>query len=346
MPAHEIFQLDPNKKMNPVYVAGCVGIAIVIGLTIVALHGNPIGGLLWSGACLFAGGLVGFLFGIPKTSQDPRSGSGTVEIQQKVNTNLEDISDWMTKIFVGLGLSQIAKIPPRLQLAAGFIAYTWGDTVNDRAFGYALMLYFSVVGFLGCYLLTRIFLSPLFKNIDSGGSAALGRIVEGGPPPSPPISLGMLSGPGTTPDPAEATGGVLSAYSELEKRAPVASLQLQIKHLEDLKLHFPAFRMLYIVLGRLYRATGNLDKAIAVLSEFIGNKERAGTAGDSDTAAAYFNRACYDAQKGKDATESERRTWLDAAVADVQEAFKRSPEYQGYAQADPDLEPIQGSPHS
>jgi hypothetical protein len=132
MPGQLILKLDPNKKMNPLYVARCVGVAVAIGLFVVACHGNWIGGLLWSGACLFAGALVGFLFGIPKTTQDPKAASGTVEVQQKVNTNLEDISDWMTKIFVGLGLSQIAKIPPRLQLAAGYIGYTWGHCRRPR----------------------------------------------------------------------------------------------------------------------------------------------------------------------------------------------------------------------
>jgi tetratricopeptide (TPR) repeat protein len=335
-----MFQLDPNKKMDPVYVARCVAVAVFIGLTIVAFYGNWIGGLLWSGACLFAGALVGFLFGIPKTTQDPKAAS--VEIQ-RVNTNLEDISDWMTKIFVGLGLSQISKIPPRLQLAAGYIAYTWGDTASHRAFAYALMLYFSVVGFLGCYLLTRIFLSPLFRTIDSGESGALGRITQGGSPAPPLPPLGMLSLSDTAPDPADATGAVLNAYTDLEKKAPAASLQLHIKRLMDLRQQFPVFRMLYIVLGRLYRATGDLDRAIAVLTEFVGNKEKAGTAGDPDTAVAYYNRACYTAQKAKDATEAARQPLVDTALADLKEAFRRSPEYRDYAQADADLEPIRGS---
>jgi hypothetical protein len=210
MPMLRIVQQDPKRKLNPVYVAISVGVAVAIGLFVVACHGNWIGGLLWSGACLFAGALIGFLFGIPKTTYDPKSASNTVEIQQKVNTNLEDISDWMTKIFVGLGLSQIAKIPPRLQLAAGYIAYTWGNAAADRAFGYALMLYFSVVGFLGCYLLTRTFLQPLFKEIDSGGSKIFGALAEGGIPPPPPPPLGLFARSGTDPDPDDAMGAVLT----------------------------------------------------------------------------------------------------------------------------------------
>jgi tetratricopeptide (TPR) repeat protein len=135
----------------------------------------------------------------------------------------------------------------------------------------------------------------------------------------------------------------LNAYTDLEKKAPAASLQLHIKRLMDLRQQFPVFRMLYIVLGRLYRATGDLDRAIAVLTEFVGNKEKAGTAGDPDTAVAYYNRACYTAQKAKDATEAARQPLVDTALADLKEAFRRSPEYRDYAQADADLEPIRGS---
>ncbi|MGA2116199.1 MAG: hypothetical protein ABSH56_15780 [Bryobacteraceae bacterium] len=334
-----MFELDPNAKLDPVYVARCVAGAVFVGSVIVLFHGNWIGGLLWSGACLFAGALVGFLFGIPKTTQDPKAAA--VEVQ-KVNTNLEDISDWMTKIFVGLGLSQISKIPPRLQLAAGYIAYTWGDSAGNRAFAYALMLYFSVVGFLGCYLLTRIFLSPLFRTIDSG-RGALQTLVQGGSPPPLQPGPGVAALPNAVPDPAaEATGAVLGAYTDLEKKAPAASLQAHIKGLMDLRQQFPVFRMLYIILGRLYRATGDLDHAIAVLTEFIGNKEKAGTATDPDTAAAYYNRACYNALKAKDATETARQPLLDSTVADLKQAFERSPEYREYAKADADLEPIKG----
>jgi hypothetical protein len=333
-----MIQIDPNKKMDPVYVARCIIVAVVIGLVVVTIHGNPIGGLLWSGACLFAGTLIGFLFGIPKTVSDPRATN--IEIQQKVNTNLEDISDWMTKIFVGLGLVQLQKIPPYLQSAAGYIAFTWGDSAANRGFAYALMLYFSVVGFLGGYLLTRIFLSPLFKTLD-GGESALGRIVAGGLPLPGTVASGPGAGSAVSspssgePDPAEATGAVLTAYTDLDKKAGAGTLQMHMKRLTDLSSHFPVFRMLYVVLGRLYRATGDLDTAINVLTQFIQNKEKAGAAGDTDTAAAFYNRACYRVLKAQ--TASDKGTLLEYAIADLREAFQRAPEYKAYALEDPDL---------
>ena len=76
---------------------------------------------------------------------------------------------------------------------------------------------------------------------------------------------------------------MLSAYTDLDKKAEAATLQLHIKRLIVLKDHFPVFRMLYIVLGRLYRYTGNLDEGISVLTEYIANKGKAGTANDAGT---------------------------------------------------------------
>ena len=38
---------------------------------------------------------------------------------------------------------------------------------DQASFAYALMLYFSITGFLGSYLLTRLFLQRAFRDVDS-----------------------------------------------------------------------------------------------------------------------------------------------------------------------------------
>ena len=66
---------------------------------------STIGGLgMLSAAALIAGGFFGFLFGIPRYLATP----GPMQVQP--NTNLEQISDWLTKVLVGVGLTQIGKI--------------------------------------------------------------------------------------------------------------------------------------------------------------------------------------------------------------------------------------------
>src|SRR5882762_1055624 len=62
--------------------------------------------LLWALACFVSGAAVGFLFGIPKILQTANSIGGSTTTatayNQQVNTNLVEISDWLTKIIVGL----------------------------------------------------------------------------------------------------------------------------------------------------------------------------------------------------------------------------------------------------
>ena len=74
-----------------------------------------------------------------------------------VNTNLEEISDWLTKIIVGVSLVEAQKIKAALGEAAMLFAKGLGGP-DQVSFAYALMLYFSVSGFLGSYLLTRLYL--------------------------------------------------------------------------------------------------------------------------------------------------------------------------------------------
>src|SRR4051812_541587 len=70
--------------------------------------------IILSGASLFAGILVGFLFGIPKTARrktEPSSSLTLMEGDYQPNTNLEEISDWLTKMLLGIGLVELKRLP-------------------------------------------------------------------------------------------------------------------------------------------------------------------------------------------------------------------------------------------
>lgn len=89
-------------------------------------------GLLIAGASLAAGLLIGFLFGIPRTLQKESQPSDAVKAEGPetgtygVNTNLEQISDWLTKIIVGVGLVQLTVIPGKLRGLADYLATAFG----------------------------------------------------------------------------------------------------------------------------------------------------------------------------------------------------------------------------
>lgn len=174
--------------------------------------GASVTNLLWSLACFSAAFLIGFLFGIPKALQGRAPGAGTgganaapsasngapgVEsnaggYQLRTNTNLEEISDWLTKVLVGATLTQLGKIPTLIAAAAVFIAPGVGGAVPQTIAG-AIVVYFSTLGFLTGYVVTRMFFSGAFLRSDNalkpspGDVTALGksRVSPENPPNDP-----------------------------------------------------------------------------------------------------------------------------------------------------------------
>jgi hypothetical protein len=149
-------------------VATFVGSIIACGLLCVFAYSAFDGGLksafagpLWALALLAAGGTIGFLFGIPKTVDFPNGGSRT-------NTNLEQVSDWLTKIIVGLGLVQLPQANAGLVALGRRVgaAYSAKPSSEHEAVGVAAVLFFGATGFLFSYLMTRLYLSRAFAEAD------------------------------------------------------------------------------------------------------------------------------------------------------------------------------------
>ncbi len=132
---------------------------------VASIFGNS---LLIAGGALFIGGLLGFLFGIPRTSQadpsaDSSNGAARNTISYKVNTNLEQISDWLTKILVGVGLTQLAKIPEHVDKLARSLAPALGANPSSGVYGISLIVFFISTGFLFGYMVTRIYITRIFQ---------------------------------------------------------------------------------------------------------------------------------------------------------------------------------------
>jgi hypothetical protein len=130
--------------------------------------------LMFSGAALLAGGFIGFLFGIPRTlTSDDRVSTldGTYDVAltgapYRANTNLEQISDWLTKILVGIGLTQLGSIRTGAARLFGSMSPSLGGQSDSAAFAAALCLYFGVLGFLSGWLLTRLLLASALSAAD------------------------------------------------------------------------------------------------------------------------------------------------------------------------------------
>ena len=132
-------------------------------------------------AAMACGALVGFLFGLPRgqlhlnagEANTDGSSSGSVGNDSAnpqraggkftVNTNLEEIADWLTKILLGAGLTQLGQLPNALESMA--------NTVTPLPQGHstviAIWIFFATFGFFLSYLMTRLFVAGALVAADT-----------------------------------------------------------------------------------------------------------------------------------------------------------------------------------
>ena len=167
-------------------------LAIVVGVIMLLIYSWRTQGLYTFAVCtliaamaLAAGLLFGFLFGIPKAAQQPpappqaaqqtvgqqplspnQPGTLKTRLSSKANTNLVEISDWLTKMIVGVGLYQLSTLPGKLNSLANYFATAFGTPVAPAALVMAILGYFGIFGFLLGYLWARIYLPKEFDQND------------------------------------------------------------------------------------------------------------------------------------------------------------------------------------
>ncbi|MDQ1275902.1 MAG: hypothetical protein QG610_1477 [Euryarchaeota archaeon] len=121
-------------------------------------------------ASLLCGLLVGFIFGLPRVISENTSFYSNMYGD---NSNLDQISDWLLKILIGVGLAQLGKLKGALVLFAGSVNGALNSTGSEMAssnmagsgmVGVLLLIIFSVGGFLFGYLCTRHYAPILFME--------------------------------------------------------------------------------------------------------------------------------------------------------------------------------------
>ena len=136
--------------------------AIGIGSTLIYISQVP-SGVRWSvlgtaltlaAAAFLTGGIFGFLFGIPQTMQ--ASAPSTSKKPYQDNTNLQLVSDWLTKIIIGVGLVQIGRALPALNKLAENMKAPLGGQASSAAFGLGLTIAYVFLGFFFVYLWSRV----------------------------------------------------------------------------------------------------------------------------------------------------------------------------------------------
>lgn len=149
-----------------------VTISIVVALVVLTCYRAGVRGggsgnaivtlLLIAAAAIVTGVLIGFLFGIPRVTSRSSGTDATNDeapVNLQTNTNLEAISDWLTKIIVGVGLVEATEIVNRFDTLLTNLART---NLPKPLMGGAI-LFFLVAGFLNGYLWTRLILTRYFS---------------------------------------------------------------------------------------------------------------------------------------------------------------------------------------
>lgn len=176
-----------------VFRTGCVLMVLAALFTVAAAWGNlsfvrvfaVCGATILAAACV--GGLTGFLFGIPRLLQrmeGGHAGEGSATEATRLsfvdlrhgrsrsvsgNSNLEEVSDWLTKIIVGLTLVHLGDIKTNLLTLAMKLSAATGATKDDPTFsGFFLCLILAgfVLGFLSIYLEARTRVAALISDTE------------------------------------------------------------------------------------------------------------------------------------------------------------------------------------
>jgi hypothetical protein len=151
------------------------------------------------------GFISGFLFALPRSMPDLTApvgigqyeGSKVTNSARQVrhaqkfrpNNNLEQISDWLTKLLIGAGLVQLGAVGRGLNGIVGFIATASAGNANGhpaasaRVVAGAVIIFYGVLGFLAGYISTgvsyRRVLEEYFEDSDENGNV---------PPDHPSVS--------------------------------------------------------------------------------------------------------------------------------------------------------------
>lgn len=130
---------------------------------------------LIAGASGAVGALLGFLFGVPRTreaAEAARQGQDARAVQRAVlaaNTNLERVSDWLTTLLLGATLVQIKPLAEWIGGLGKGLKESPVETLMP-----IIVVYFLVLGFLGVYLMTRLYLTYALQLMLKLGLEAVG----------------------------------------------------------------------------------------------------------------------------------------------------------------------------
>ncbi|MBW9094974.1 response regulator [Microbacterium jejuense] len=141
-------------------------------------------------AAIALSSIIGFIFGVPRTRltvTEAEEGAIRPGAAQRVrygrfeaNSNLEQISDWLTKVLVGAGLAQLALVPAYIKQVGEYLDSSL-QLPGGPPVAVAFVLYGVGVGFIFSYLWARLRLRVLLEESEriADSAAMVAADVEG-----------------------------------------------------------------------------------------------------------------------------------------------------------------------
>ncbi|MGF9759210.1 hypothetical protein AAII07_28820 [Microvirga sp. 0TCS3.31] len=163
---------------------GFAVVGVVVSLVVFWKEWDLVGlAFLVAGAAGSLGAVTGFVFGIPKLAENPQGAEGFASLSDAdkkrvlgqrllFNTNLGEVSDWLTKIVVGLSLVQFDEIID----GAGWLADRYSNVFDAGAldasgaavFGMAVTVSSASFSFILTYLWTSVRLPQEWDKVAGG----------------------------------------------------------------------------------------------------------------------------------------------------------------------------------
>jgi hypothetical protein len=329
-------------------------------------------GLLWCLSCITVGLLGGFLFAIPrvpasrrltdKSNSDDTSKSNDKSSREGgglgINTNLEEISDWLTKILVGIGLVEAKTLKGYLKSVGHYIGQSLGSNGDVIAVG--LVVFSLCIGFLSGFLATRLFISPSLRRADAD-TAGINEVEK--------VAQEAKDKSDATPELYDVLDAAYATYVEFRDKnkereknkeaekdkegekgkpssdqSPTTMLprDLADSYLNEFNKFYDQPRWLYnrrlhILMANFYADGGQISDAIRVITKFIESKRSAKQI-DIHLAAGLYNRACYRAKTALRLQDSNaKENEFTAGLKDLTEDFEICPSDADQAWLDTDF---------
>jgi hypothetical protein len=178
---------EAMQRLAYLMAAGCAVVALYATRSSEGWFIAASVGLMTALAATVAAGLVGFIFGVPYTREgDSKTPTATADdkavaetpdstLKYRPNTSLEQISDWLAKMLVGVGLVEIKTVPANLQSVAEYVSRGLGGGPHAATFAAAILVFFAACGFLFGFLWARLYLRRWFSDADREFAAKISR---------------------------------------------------------------------------------------------------------------------------------------------------------------------------